>query len=285
MQQRLVGKTTVGAIGLGAMPLSVRNHPDEADAVRVVHAALDVGVTLLDTADAYSVGAEDFGAGERLLCAALRSYSGDTSDVLIATKGGHTRTPDGGWGLDGRPAYLRAACERSLAALEVEAIGLYQYHRPDPKVPYADSIGALRDLLDEGKVRHVGISNASPTQIELAESILGHGRLAAVQNEFSPAYRSSLPELRLCGQRGIAFLPWSPLGGIGKASGLGSEQTAFAAVADSRGLSPQQVALAWMLALGPDVIPIPGSSRPATIRASAEAAEIELSPEEMAVLS
>ena len=153
MQQRMIGKTAVGAIGLGEMPLSVQNRPDEAAAHQVVHAALDAGVTLLDTADAYSLGADDFGHGERLLAAALRSCGGDTSDVLVATKGGHTRTADGSWELDGRPEYLRQACEKSLRALGVEAIGLYQYHRPDPEVPYAESLGALEELRQEGKIR------------------------------------------------------------------------------------------------------------------------------------
>src|SRR3954451_5326111 len=284
MQQRRVGSTAVGAIGLGEMPLSVQNRPSEGDAVRVVHAALDAGVTLLDTADAYSQGAEDFGHGERLLATALRSCPGDTSGVLVATKGGHTRTAHGGWELDGSAGYLRKACERSLIALGVEQIGLYQHHRPDPQVPYAETIGALRDLLDEGKVRYVGISNASLDQIREAEAILGGGRLAAVQNQVSPAYGSSLDELRYCGEREIAFLPWSPLGGIAKSNRLGSEHAAFADVAKVHDVTPQQVTLAWMLAQGSHVIPIPGSSRPETIRASSAAGDLVLSADELARL-
>jgi aryl-alcohol dehydrogenase-like predicted oxidoreductase len=284
MQQRMVGTTAVGAIGLGEMPLSVQHRPDEAAAHRVVHAALDAGVTLLDTADAYSIGADDFGHGERLLAGALRSYPGDTGNVLVATKGGHTRTADGGWDLDGSAGYLRRACEKSLVALGVEQIGLYQHHRPDPKVDYAETIGALRDLLDEGKVRYVGLSNASIEQIQQAEDILGEGRLAAVQNQFSPAYRSSLDELRYCGERGIAFLPWSPLGGMAKAGDLGSRHRAFGEVAAAHRATPQQVALAWMLAQGRHVIPIPGSSRPETIQASAQAADLELTADEVARL-
>lgn len=283
MQQRHIGDATVSAIGLGEMPLSVQNRPDEADAHRVVHAALDAGITLIDTADAYAIGAEDFGHGERLVGAALRSYGGDTSSVLVATKGGHTRTADGGWELDGRPEYLKAACEKSLTALGVEQIGLYQYHRPDPSVPWAESIGALRDLLDEGKIRFAGVSNATVAQIDEANEVLG-GRLAAVQNQFSPAYRSSLDELRHCGEQGIAFLPWSPLGGMSSASDLGSRHGAFGEVATARGVAPQQVALAWMLAQGRHVLPIPGSSRPATIEASAAAADLELTGDEVARL-
>ncbi len=289
MQLRQVGAATdnpakVSAIGLGEMPLSQENPPEEHAAHRVVHAALDAGVTLIDTADAYAPSAAEFGHGERLLAAALRSYGGDTSEVLVATKGGHTRTPDDGWALDGSPDYLKRACEQSLRNLGVEAIGLYQFHRPDPETPWADSIGALRDLLDDGKIRFAGVSNATVAQIDEANDILG-GRLAAVQNQFSPTYRSSLDELRHCGERGIAFLPWSPLGGISSAAGIGDEHRAFADVADAHGVSPQQVTLAWMLALGPHVVPIPGSSRPETIRSSAEAAGLELTEDEVARLS
>jgi aryl-alcohol dehydrogenase-like predicted oxidoreductase len=209
---------------------------------------------------------------------ALSSYGADTSHVLVATKGGHTRPADGSWALDGSPEHLRAACEGSLKRLEVDAIGLYQFHRPDPQVPYAESVGALRDLLDEGKIVRAGISNADPDQIRLAQEILG-GRLAAVQNQFSPAYRSSAPELELCTQLGIAFLPWSPLGGMGAAADLGSHAV-FTEVADELAVTPQQVALAWQLSLSPVVVPIPGSSRPETARASAEAADLTLSLEQ-----
>ena len=284
MQLRQIQDAKVSAIGLGEMPLSMADRPSESDAARVVHAALDAGVTLIDTADAYAPSSAEFGHGERLVAAALASYGGSTDDVLVATKGGHTRTSDDGWGLDGSPEYLKRACEQSLRNLGVEQIGLYQYHRPDPDVPWADSIRALRDLLDEGKIRFAGVSNATIAQIEEANGILG-GRLAAVQNQFSPAYRWSLDELRYCGEHGIAFLPWSPLGGISSAAELGSQHAPFAEVASERGVSPQQVTLAWMLALGPHVLPIPGSSRPETIRASAEAADLSLSPEELRRLS
>jgi aryl-alcohol dehydrogenase-like predicted oxidoreductase len=283
MQMRRIGTATVSAIGLGEMPLSQEKSPDEAAAHAVVHAALDAGVTLIDTADAYAPSAAEFGHGERLVATALRSYGGDTSEVLVATKGGHTRTPDDGWALDGSPEYLKRACEQSLRNLGVEAIGLYQFHRPDPATPWADSIGALRDLLDEGKIRFAGVSNATIAQIDEADEILG-GRLAAVQNEFSPAYRSSRDELRHCAEHGIAFLPWSPLGGISSAADLGDEHGAFAEVASAHEVSPQQVTLAWMLALGPHVIPIPGSSRPKTIRSSAAAADLELTADEVARL-
>lgn len=283
MQTRTVGDVQVGAIGLGGMPMSIEGRPDEQRSVATVHAALEAGVTLIDTADAYHRDADEVGHNESLIARAVAEYGGDTSDVLIATKGGHLRPGDGSWTLNGSPEYLKKACDASLERLGVEAIGLYQFHRPDPRVPYEESVGAIRDLLDAGKIRFAGISNASPDRIRLANEILG-GRLVSVQNQFSPAFRSSEPELELCAELGIAFLPWSPLGGISNAGALGSRYAAFADVARTHGVSPQQVCLAWMLAKAPVVIPIPGSSRPETIRDSVAAAEVKLSAEEQARL-
>jgi aryl-alcohol dehydrogenase-like predicted oxidoreductase len=283
MRTRRIGDTQVGAIGLGGMPMSIEGRPDEERSVATVHAALDAGVTLIDTADAYHRDAAEVGHNETLIARALSSHGGDTSGVLVATKGGHLRPGDGSWTLNGSPEYLKRACEASLKRLGVDAIGLYQFHRPDPKVPYADSVGAIRDLLDEGKIRFAGISNADPEQIKQADEILG-GRLVSVQNQFSPAFRSSEPELELCAEMGIAFLPWSPLGGIAQAGELGSRFAPFAEIAKAREVSPQQVCLAWMLAKAPVVIPIPGSSRPETIRDSVQAAALELTPDELARL-
>jgi aryl-alcohol dehydrogenase-like predicted oxidoreductase len=283
MQTRRIGDVQVSAIGLGGMPMSIEGRPDEERSVATIHAALDAGITLFDTADAYHLYANDVGHNESLFARAVASYGGDASAVLIATKGGHLRPGDGTWTLNGSPEYLKQACDASLKRLGVEAIGLYQFHRPDPRVPYADSIGAIRDLLDAGKIRHAGISNANPEQIRLANEILD-GRLVSVQNQYSPAFRSSEPELELCAQMNIAFLPWSPLGGITRAAGLGSRFAAFAEVAQAHGVSPQRVTLAWMLAKSPVVIPIPGSSRPETIRDSAGAVALTLSAEELARL-
>jgi len=284
VQQRTIGDRSVSAIGLGAMPMSLDGRPERGRAVATISAAIDAGMTLIDTADAYSRDASDMGHNEELIAEALAARGSSASDVLVATKGGHTRTPDGGWDVDGSPAHLRRACEASLRRLGIEAIGLYQFHRPDPEVPYAESVGALADLLDEGKIRAAGISNADPEQIRAANEVLG-GRLASVQNEFSPRFRSSQPELELCAALGVAFLPWSPLGGIGTAGGLGDEHPAFAELAEARGVSPQQICLAWMLALSPVVIPIPGSSRPETAKDSAAAADLALTQDEVARLS
>ena len=142
-----------------------------------------------------------------------------TDDVLVATKGGHRRPGDGSWTVHGDPAYVKEACEASLKRLGVDAIGLYQYHRPDPKVPWAESVGALADLLDEGKILMAGVSNATVAQIDEAQRVLG-GRLVSVQNQFSPRFRSSEGELEHCEKLGIVFIPWSPLGGIGRADDI-----------------------------------------------------------------
>jgi aryl-alcohol dehydrogenase-like predicted oxidoreductase len=283
VKTRSIADVQVSAIGLGGMPMSIEGRPDEARSIATIHAALDEGITFFDTADAYHLHAGEVGHNESLIAEAVRSWGGDASTVLIATKGGHLRPGDGSWYVDGRPEYLKEAAKASLARLGGDAIGLYQFHRPDPAVPYEDSVGAIRDLLDEGVIRLAGISNADQEQIRQAQEILG-GRLASVQNQFSPTFRSSEPELELADQLGIAFLPWSPLGGITSAAGLGDRFAPFQQVADARGVSPQVVALAWHLAKSPHVIPIPGASRPESIRDSATAVDLVLTPDELAAL-
>ncbi|MGW2020010.1 aldo/keto reductase [Streptomyces sp. NPDC001927] len=292
MRYRMLGDVRVGAIGLGAMPLSIEGHPDEARALATVHAALDAGVTLLDTADSYHPPGGEPGAGELLVARALATYGGRgrTEGALVATKGGRGRTADGGWTVDGRPEHLRRAAEASARRLGVETIGLYQLHKPDPAVPYAESLGALRELLDAGTIRLAGISNVDGEQILLAREMLGE-RLVSVQNRYSPAVRTAEAELRLCAELGLAFLPWSPLGGISRSSLDGASDLAedpefggFHRVARARGVSPQRVALAWLLARSETVLPIPGASRPETVRDSAAAGELVLDARELAEL-
>jgi aryl-alcohol dehydrogenase-like predicted oxidoreductase len=269
----------VHPIGLGAMPLSVSGRPGEAQAIRTVHAALDAGVTLIDTADAYAMDESEVGHNERLIARALR---GRREDVVVATKGGHVRRGRA-WELDGRPEHLRAACEASLRALQTDRIDLYQYHRPDPEVPFAESVGALKELQDEGKVRWIGLSNVDVAQLEQA---LGIAEVVAVQNQLALNFAGPLArgEVRACGERGIAFLPWSPLGGIGRADGTAGVQEVRAA-AQRHGVSPQRVVLAWLLSLGPTVIPIPGARRPETITDSAAAADLRLENAEAAAIT
>jgi aryl-alcohol dehydrogenase-like predicted oxidoreductase len=284
VQQRRIGDTTVSAIGLGAMPLSTKDdRPSPEEAQAVVHAALDAGVTLIDTADAYARDEAEFGHNEELVAAALASYGGSTDGVLVATKGGHTRRGSD-WELDGSPGYLRRACEDSLRRLGVDAIGLYQFHRPDPDTPWEDSMGALRQLADDGLVQMVGISNADIAQIDVARSIVGPA-LVSVQNQFSPGWRSSADELAHCAAHGLAFIPWSPFGGVSAAGSLESSAPAFAEVAEELGVSVYRVTLAWHLAQSDVVVPIPGASRPSSIQDSAAAADLQLTPEQLARLN
>jgi len=283
MQYRHIGDFTVSAVGLGGMPMSIEGRPDEAQSIRTIHAALDAGIRLIDTANSYHLYAGEVGHNERLIAKALASWSGDKSTVLVATKGGHLRPGDGSWTQNGDPAYLKKAAKQSAKDLGVDSIGLYYYHRPDPQVPYADSIQALVELLDEGVIQRAGISNASIEQIHLAQDMLGP-HLVAVQNQYSPSHRSTEDTLVECGTLGISFLPWSPLGGIGAAKSVGETYSAFDQVGRAHGVSPQQATLAWELAKGPHVIPIPGASHPESIMDSAKAADLVLTDEELRLL-
>ncbi len=284
MQHRQLGPYSVSAIGLGAMPLSMNNdrqYPDPDDAIRTIHAALDAGVTLIDTADIYAPAWDQMGHNERLVGEAVRTWGGDTSQVLVTTKGGITRSEGEQWGRDGSLAYLRSAVERSLRALQVEAIDLYQYHRPDRWIVYGEIMQNLAELKREGKIREIGISNASVEEIEIAQQVLGS--LVSVQNEFSPRHPGSYDELRYCEEHGIAFLPWSPLGGTGGgARSVGDRFSVFREIGDAHGVSPQQVVLAWELALSPALVAIPGARRPESITDSAAAADLVLDADEVA---
>ena len=289
MKQRTLAGRQVSAIGLGAMPLSMNNdkqYPSATDAVATVHAALDAGVTLIDTADIYAPDGEEMGHNERIVAEALRTWDGDGSSIFVATKGGITQGEDGSKGRDGSAEYLRSAAEKSLAIFGVDQIELYQYHRPDRTRVYADIMRGLKSLQDDGLVRAIGISNASVEEIQIAMDVLGEGNLASVQNEFSPKHPGSIDELRFCGEHGIAFLPWSPLGGTGGgARQVGDRFSAFREVGVAHGVSPQQAVLAWELALGTHVIPIPGARRAASITDSAQAADLEFSADEVTRLS
>ena len=281
-----VGRHQVGAVGLGLMTFDQTGTQPREQLLATVRAALDAGVTLFDTADAYGpgdeLGAAAQGANERLV-AGLLDELGVRDQVLLATKGGHVRTEGGGWATDSTAGHLKAAVDASLDRLGVEQIALWQHHRPSSKTPYDEVIGTLKEIADSGKVAMVGLSNANPDQIRAAHAVLGD-HLVSVQNQFSPAFRSSRPEIDVCEELGLAFLPWSPLGGLGDAKDLADQHPAFAEVAQQRGVSAQQVALAWELAQSPVVIPIPGAKRPESIRDSAAAADLELTPDEVARL-
>ncbi len=288
--KRSIGKFQVGPVGLGAMPVSMKNGggaAPEEQAIATVHAALDAGVTHIDTANIYAPSWDSIGHNERLIAQALASYPGDTSGVVIASKGGIVRFEGEKWGRDASPGGLRAALEASLTALGRDTIDLYYLHRPDRNLVYASVIESLALFREEGLIREIGVSNANVEEIEIALDVLGQGNLAAVQNEFSPRFNhTSFPELEYCGRHGVAFLPWSPLGGTGgPATKVGERYPVIADIAAELGVSPQQVTLAWELALGSHVIVIPGASRPESIVDSAGAADLILGPEHMAALS
>ncbi len=280
-----VGRVEVGAVGLGLMTFDQSGTQPREQLLDTVRAALDAGVTLFDTADAYGFGDDgsDAQGQNEILIAGLLDELGVRDQVLLATKGGHVRTQGGGWDTDSSAEHLRSAVDASLGRLGVEQIALWQHHRPDPDVDYADVVATLKEIHDSGKVARVGLSNADPDQIRMAHGVLGDA-LVSVQNQFSPKFRSSQPEIEVCEQLGLAFLPWSPLGGLNDAKELAEKHPAFARVAESRGISAQQVALAWELAQSPVVIPIPGAKRPQSVTDSAAAADIELSAEELAAL-
>jgi aryl-alcohol dehydrogenase-like predicted oxidoreductase len=262
------------------MPMSLsadEGVPDEAQAIATIHAALDAGVTLIDTADIYAPSWDTMGHNETIVGKAMASKGGDTDSVVLATKGGITRSEGEQWGRDGSLKYLRSAVEKSLRALQVGVIDLYQWHRPDRWLIYGDVIENFRTLQQDGKIKTIGISNANIEEIEIAQQILGEGGLVSVQNEFSPRHTGSYDELRFCDEHGIAFLPWSPLGGTGGgARDVGNQYSVFADIGSAHGVSPQQVVLAWELSLSEHVIPIPGARRAASIIDSAAAADLNL---------
>jgi aryl-alcohol dehydrogenase-like predicted oxidoreductase len=283
---RWAGNREVGAIGLGGAGIALGPAiPDERSAIRMVHAALDAGVTLLDTADVYSPRLGR-GYSESVFGKAVRAWGPGRDRVIVATKGGKYWGPDGQVRVDGRPEYLARACEDSLRALGTEVIGLYQFHEPDPAVPYEESIGALADLRAAGKIQQIGVSNAG---VGLIRRALAVAPLASVQNRLGPGHRQAGAEIALCEQAGLAFIAWGPLGGLAGGTGAagGADRAIgdrFHQVARRHGVSPQRVAVAWELSLSPAVIPIPGATRRQTILDSVRAARLLLSPADLAVL-
>jgi len=246
-----------------------------ADAIPLLHRALDAGIRLFDTADVYGPDPADPGAIERLLGKALRTWSGDRGDVVVATKGGLVRRGKE-WTADGRAKHLKDACEASLGNLGVDAIDLYQLHAPDPKVPLATSLRALATLMREGKVRRVGLSNVGLEGLEIACEIL---EVSSVQVALSPLDLTPLKNgvAEFCAEKGIALLAHSPLGGY-RSRGKLERQPALRQIAERRGASVQEVALAWLLALHPNVIPIPGASRLESLESILRAPRLELTP-------
>jgi aryl-alcohol dehydrogenase-like predicted oxidoreductase len=238
--------------------------PDREEAKALLRRAVELGVNFIDTADSYGPN-----VSEVLIAEALFPYP---DDLVIATKGGLERTGPGQWPVNGRPDHLRAACEGSLRRLRLDRIPLYQLHRPDPNVPLAESIGALVELKDEGKVRHIGLCNVSEDQLRAAEALTP---IVSVQNRFNPTDRSSEALVDLCEQEQLTFLPWAPVLDLDR-------NRAVQQVAERHGASARQVALAWLLARSPAILAIPGTGSVAHLESNVAAAGLELSPQEVA---
>jgi len=271
LQTRKIADLTVSLVGLGCMPLSNIKMVDHREqAIATVHHAIDLGITLLDTANVYSPTWDTFGHNETLVAEAVRTYSGsaDISKVVIATKGGIIKPADNVVERDGTREGLLKACEASLKRLNTSSIELYQFHRHDPSVTYTEQMLSLKALKDAGMVKRIGLSNAQGPELAVALEILGgpnDGGVVSIQNEYSPRYRGEQDVLDKCTELGIAFLPWSPLGGAAQAGEVGSRYSDFAAVATEVGATAQEVVLAWLLALTPVMIPIPGATKTATV--------------------
>jgi aryl-alcohol dehydrogenase-like predicted oxidoreductase len=265
------GDLTVNRLGFGAMRITGRGiwgePPSRDQAIATLRRVVELGVNFIDTADSY--GPE---VSETLIAEALYPYP---DDLVIATKGGLVRPGPNRWEPDGRPEHLREACEGSLRRLRVEQIPLYQFHRPDPAVPLAESVGAIAELKDEGKIRHVGISNVSEAQLRQAQQIVP---IVSVQNRYNAADRRSESMIDLCEQEQLAFLPWAPVQEADK-------NPAVADAAERHGVTQHQIVLAWLLASSPQILPIPGTGSPRHAEENIAAAAVELSPDEADAIS
>ena len=276
METKQLGNTgiPVSAIGLGGMPMSLSNRPPEAQAIATIHRALDLGVTLIDTADSYCKDESDKHHNERLIYKALQAYGNDTSNVMIATKGGLMR-PDGAWTRNGNPDHLRETIRASFEALGGDQpIGLWQYHAPDPNYSIEESLKPAREAVVNGLIRFVGVSNFSVEQIKRARDVV---EIASVQNQYNPWHREPESDgvLEYCDREGLTFLPWSPLGGSRRFSQI-KEIEAIVQLAQAKGVSVYSLVLAWLRAKSPSVLPIPGASKPESIEDSITAATVKL---------
>lgn len=281
METKQLGNTdiTVSAIGLGGMPLSLAHRPTTAQAIATIHRALDLGVTLIDTADSYCQNELDKHHNERLIHQALQQYESDTSRIVIATKGGLMR-PNGAWTRNGDPSHLQSAIQASYQALGgTKAIDIWQYHAPDPNYPIEASLAPAKAAVEQGLVRYIGVSNFSVEQIKRARDVV---EIVSVQNQYNPWHRQ--PEfdgvLEYCEQEGLTFLPWSPLGGSRRVNQL-LDVEVIAQLAQTKGVSVYCIVLAWLRAKSSCILPIPGASKPSSIEDSWQTLRVKLSDAEV----
>jgi aryl-alcohol dehydrogenase-like predicted oxidoreductase len=281
METKKLGKTdtTISTIGLGGMPMSLKGRPPQSQSIEVIHKAIALGVTLIDTADSYCQDESDKHHNEGLIATALQQYNGDTSQVVIATKGGLMR-PNGSWTRNGDPNHLRETIRQSFEAFgSQKPIDLWQYHSPDPNYPIAKSLTPAKEAVEQGLIRYVGVSNFSVEQIKQARDTV---EIVSVQNQYNPWHRQ--PEfdgvLEYCEREGLTFLPWSPMGGSSRVSRL-QDIPIITQLAQGKGISVYQIVLSWLRAKSPCIVPIPGASKVSSIEDSVKSVEVKLSPQEV----
>lgn len=281
METTQLGNTGVriSGIGLGGMPMSLSARPKEEEAIAVIHRALALGVTLIDTADSYCQDESDKHHNEKLIAKALQQYPGDTSQVIVATKGGLMR-PDGNWIRNGNPNHLRETIRTSFEALGgTKPIDLWQYHAPDPNYTIKAALTPAKEAIDEGIIRFIGVSNFSVEQIKQARDLVD---VVSVQNQYNPWYRQ--PEfdgvLKYCQTENLTFFPWSPLGGSRRVTSL-QDIPVIAKLAQAKSVSVYQIVLAWLLGKSPCIVPIPGASKVASIEDSVGAVAVKLNEGEI----
>jgi aryl-alcohol dehydrogenase-like predicted oxidoreductase len=281
METKQLGKTgiSVSAIGLGGMPMSISNRPPESQSIEVIHRALDLGITFIDTADSYCQNESDKHHNERLIHKALTSYKGDVSHVIVATKGGLMR-PNGSWTRNGSPEHLRQTIRTSFEALGGhKPIDIWQYHSPDSNYTIEESLAPAKEAVVDGLIRFVGVSNFSVEQIKRSRDVVD---IISVQNQYSPWERKPETDgvLKYCEQEGLTFLPWSPFGGSRRHSNL-QDIPAIAQLAKAKGVSVYCIVLAWLQSKSPCILPIPGASKASSIEDSVRAIDVKLSEEEV----
>ncbi len=281
METKQLGNTdvTISAIALGGMPLSLSSRPPESQAIEVIHRALDLGVTLIDTADSYCKDELDKHHNERLINKAFQQYHSDASHVIVATKGGLMRH-NGNWTRNGHPKHLRETIQISFESLGGEKpIDIWQYHAPDPNYTIEESLTPAKEAVEAGIVRCVGVSNFSVEQIQQARDVVD---IVSVQNQYNPWYRQPESDgvLEYCEQEKLTFLPWSPLGGSRRVTRL-QDIPVISKLAQKKGVSVSSIVLAWLRAKSPMIVPIPGATKTTSIEDSVRSLQVKLSDQEV----
>lgn len=280
MEKTRLGDTDVqiSRLGFGGMNLSLKGRPSEEKGIELLHRVLELGYTFIDTADAYCIDESEKHHNERLIASALDGYAGNMREIVIGTKGGCMRPEAGRWTRNGRPSHIRETIRESSEALGGRPIDLWQHHAPDPEIPIEETLGAARDMQEEGLIKHIGVSNYTVAQLDRAREVVD---LVSVQNRYNPWHRQ--PEngmLSYCEKADLTFIPYSPLGGTSRAKSF-DQYEGIVDLAAMKGISHQRLVLAWLMAKSPVIVPIPGATRVASVEDSARALEVELNAGEI----